>query len=120
MLFAFTLEAKKISALIVLSIAFLAAFAIVAAPLAAHAFPFGGQAGRVIPCYNQAILADLGPPVGGKYLWSPATRTYQFGPPRHSGQWLLGLAQTPWYCIITYQPLTVESGTHIMMMGSSQ
>lgn len=89
-------------------------------PHMVHAFPFGGQAGRVIPCYNQAILADLGPPVGGKYLWSPATRTYQFGPPRHSGQWLLGLAQTPWYCIITYQPLTVESGTHIMMMGSSQ
>ncbi|MBP9668782.1 MAG: hypothetical protein KBE09_00645 [Candidatus Pacebacteria bacterium] len=89
-------------------------------PFFAHAFPFGGQAGRVIPCYNQAILADLGPPIGGKYLWSPATRTYQFGPPRHSGQWLLGLAQTPWYCIITYQPLTVESGTHIMMMGSSQ
>lgn len=89
-------------------------------PFTTHAFPFGGQASIVRPCYNQAIYANLGPPIGGPYLWSPATRTYQFGPPRHAGQWLLGLAAVPWYCIVEYQPLTVWPGTHITMMGSSQ
>ncbi len=89
-------------------------------PFAVHAFPFGGQANSVVPCYNQAILARLGPPIGGNYLWSASTKTYQFGPSRHAGQWLLGFAQTPWYCIISYSPITVEPGTHIIMMGSSQ
>lgn len=101
-------------------LSFLFVFVLLATPLETFAFPFGGQANSVVPCYNQAILARLGPPIGGNYLWSPSTKTYQFGPPRHAGQWLLGLAQTPWYCIITYLPLTVEPGTHIMMMGSSQ
>lgn len=89
-------------------------------PHAVYAAPFGGQAKQVIPCYNQAILAVLGPPIGGNYLWAPSTRTYLFGPPRHSGQWILGLSSAPWYCIITYQPLTTVPGVKIMMMGSSQ
>jgi len=89
-------------------------------PRTADAFPFGGQASLVSPCYNQVIYANLGPPIGGPYIWSPSTRTYQFGPPRHAGQWLLGLAGAPYFCIIEILPLTVWPGTHIMMMGSSQ
>lgn len=96
------------------------AMALLFFPATTFAFPFGGQAGIVRPCYNQAIYASLGGPIGGPYLWSPSTRTYQFGPPQHAGQWLLGLAAVPWYCIIQYQPLTVWPGTHIIMMGSSQ
>lgn len=90
------------------------------APQRAEAFPFGGQASVVRPCYNQVIYAFLGAPIGGPYIWSPSTRTYEFGPPSHAGQWLLGLANTPYFCIIQIQPLTVWPGTHIMMMGSSQ
>src|SRR3989338_725376 len=89
-------------------------------PLAVHAFPFGGQANIVRPCYNNAIYANLGPHVGGPYIWTPSTKTYQFGPPTHAGQWLLGLAGAPYYCIISIEPVIVWPGTYITMMGSSQ
>jgi hypothetical protein len=90
------------------------------APLPALAFPFGGQASQVINCYNEAIYASLGAPIGGPYIWTNGTRTYQFGPPSHSGQWILGLASAPYYCIVSIIPLTIYSGTAISMMGSSQ
>src|SRR3989344_5672727 len=61
----------------------------------AHAFPFGGAIGTT------------------------ATKTYQFGPPSHAGQWLLGLAGAPYYCIYRISPLTVYTGISITMMGSS-
>lgn len=93
---------------------------LLATPLVAMAFPFGGQAGIVIPCYNQAIYANLGPPRGGPYVWTPSTKTYTFGPPTHAGQWLLGLASAPYYCIVSIQPVIVWPGTYISMMGSSQ
>jgi hypothetical protein len=86
----------------------------------ALAFPFGGQANIVRPCYNQAIYANLGPPRGGPYIWTTGTKTYQFGPPSHAGQWLLGLASVPYYCIISIQPVIVWPGTYITMMGSSR
>ena len=89
-------------------------------PLSAFAFPFGGQASSVIPCYNNAIYAFLGPPIGGPYIWTPSTDTYQNGPPTHSGQWLLGLAGAPYYCIISIEPINVFPGTAIMMLGTSQ
>lgn len=99
-----------------------AAFSILAVmvlPASALAFPFGGQASQVINCYNQAIYAALGPPIGGPYIWTPDTKTYQFGPPSAVGQWLLGLASAPYYCIVSISPLIIFSGTVITMMGSS-
>ena len=89
-------------------------------PTLALAFPFGGQASQVRPCYNQAIYAALGPPRGGPFIWTPSTKTYQFGAPTHAGQWLLGLAGAPYYCIVSIQPVIVWPGTYITMMGSSQ
>ncbi len=94
--------------------------ATLAAPCAAFAFPFGGQASTVVPCYNQAIYANLGPPRGGPFVWTPSTKTYQFGPPTHAGQWLLGLAGAPYFCVVSIQPVIVWPGTYITMMGSSQ
>jgi hypothetical protein len=88
-------------------------------PLAAFAFPFGGQASTVVPCYNQAIFARLGAPRGGDYIWTPATKTYQFGPPSFAGQWLLGLASAPYYCVVSIEPVIVWPGIAIDMMGSS-
>src|SRR3989344_3025661 len=93
---------------------------LLAAPLVAMAFPFGGQASMVIPCYNQAIYANLGAPRGGPYIWTPSTKTYQFGAPTHGGQWLLGLAGAPYYCIVSVQPVIVWPGTYITMMGTSR
>lgn len=89
-------------------------------PLFAHAFPFGGSIGIIRPCYNNAIYVNLGPPRGGPFVWTPSTRTYQFGPPRRSGQWLLGLASAPYYCVVSIFPVDVWPGVHIDMMGSSQ
>lgn len=88
-------------------------------PSFAFAFPFGGQASTVVPCYNEAIYANLGAPRGGPYIWTPSTKTYQFGPPSFSGQWLLGLASAPYYCIVSIEPVIVWPGTAIDMMGSS-
>ncbi|MBM3271989.1 hypothetical protein FJY94_01750 [Candidatus Kaiserbacteria bacterium] len=89
-------------------------------PMAANAAPFGGRATQVVPCYNEAIYANLSGPVGGPFIWTPSTRTYPFGPPTHSGQWLLGLSGAPYYCIVSIFPVIVWEGTSIMMMGSSQ
>ena len=89
-------------------------------PFFVHAFPFGGQARIVLPCYyNSTIYASLGPPRGGEYVWTRATKTYSFGPPRKAGQWLLGLAGAPYYCIYSRQPLIIYSAIAITMHGSS-
>ncbi len=89
-------------------------------PFVANAYPFGGQINIFRKCYNQALYAQLGPPRGGPYIWRPSTLTYQFGPPSHTGQWLLGLASVPYYCVVSVQPVIVWPGTYITMMGSSQ
>lgn len=89
-------------------------------PRTSFAFPFGGAINTIYFCYNNAIYARLGPPIGGPYVWTPSTVTYQFGRPSHSGQWLLGLASAPYYCVVSISPVWVEPGTAIDMMGSSQ
>ncbi len=98
--------------------AFILAFLV---PSLTFAFPFGGQASQVLPCpINNAILAYVGPPRGGAYIWTPSTRYYRFGPPTHAGQWLLGLAGIPYYCGVSIQPIDSRPGFLIIMMGSSQ
>ncbi len=91
-----------------------------AIPRTAHAFPFGGAIGQIIFCYNNAIWSRVGPPRGGDFIWTPMTKTYMFGPPRHSGQWLLGLAAPPYFCVVSTDPVIVYAGILITMMGSSQ
>lgn len=89
-------------------------------PAAAFAFPFGGAISTIKFCYNEAIFARVGAPRGGDFIWTPSTVTYRFGPPQHSGQWLLGLASPPYYCVVSIVPVIVWSGIMITMMGSSQ
>lgn len=89
-------------------------------PFVSYAFPFGGSIGLIKPCYNDAIYASLGPPTPGPYIWTPATKTYQFGPPTHAGQWLLGLTGAPYFCLVSIEPVIVWPGINITMMGSSQ
>ncbi|PIR86419.1 hypothetical protein COU13_01015 [Candidatus Kaiserbacteria bacterium CG10_big_fil_rev_8_21_14_0_10_43_70] len=113
------LYALKVFLTIVIAVVLFSSF-LVFLPKTVEAFPFGGQASIVRPCFNQAIYAMLGPPRGGPFIWTGKTKTYLFGPPSHAGQWLLGLAGAPYFCIVKIQPLTVWPGTHIIMMGSSQ
>lgn len=89
-------------------------------PTFSFAFPIGGAIGVIRPCYNNAIYVALGPPRGGAFIWTPSTKTYQFGPPRRSGQWVLGLASAPYYCVVSIFPVEVWAGIHIDMMGSSR
>lgn len=88
-------------------------------PTIALAFPFGGQIHQIIFCYNNAIYVNLGPPRGGPFIWTPSTRTYRFGPPVRNGQWLLGLAAPPYYCVVSRKPVIVWSGILMTMEGSS-
>lgn len=89
-------------------------------PTFTSAFPYGGQISQIIFCYNSAIFARTGPPRGGDFIWTPSTRTYQFGPPSHAGQWHLGLAGPPYYCVVSIEPVIVWPGILITMMGSSR
>ncbi|MEK7132438.1 MAG: hypothetical protein AAB830_00105 [Patescibacteria group bacterium] len=89
-------------------------------PNSAYAAPFGGQTSFVFPCFNVAILAAIGPPNAGLYVWTPATRTYQNGPPTSGGQWLLGLTSVPYFCLVLPVPIYVLPGISISMMGSSR
>ena len=88
-------------------------------PVTASAMLVGGSINQLVFCYNNAIYAGLGPPRGGPFIWTPSTKTYQFGPPRQTGQWLLGLASPPYYCLVSPDPIIVWSGIMITMMGSS-
>lgn len=89
-------------------------------PFVAAAKPFGGQITKIVyPCYNRVIWARLSAPVPGDYIWTSATRTYQFGPPTHVGQWLLGLTGVPYNCLVSINPIIVWEGITISMMGSS-
>lgn len=88
-------------------------------PATVLAFPFGGQINQIIFCYNNAIYTNVGPPRGGPFIWTPSTRTYQFGPPTRSGQYLLGLAAPPYYCVVSISPVIVWAGILMTMEGSS-
>lgn len=89
-------------------------------PSLSYAYPFGGQASEVHQCYNRTIYVVLGPPRGGKFVWTSSTHSYAFGPPQHAGQWLLGLAGAPYICLYTIEPIDVRAADTIIMHGSSQ
>jgi len=111
---------EKISTTTLLAVALAPLLWSMIVPRAALAYPFGGQASLVHVCYNETIYVVLGPPRGGIFVWTPTTQTYQFGAPSHAGQWLLGLAGTPYECLYNVSPIDVRSADTIIMMGSSQ
>ena len=83
--------------------------------------PFGGPITTYVPCWNDGVRwARVGAPRGGDYIWTPQTQTYEFGPPSHEGQFLLGLFAPEYFCIVNPNPLVVFEGLIITMMGSSQ
>lgn len=98
----------------------LLAFALLAAmPTPALAFPFGGQITVYHVCYNETIFTRLSPPTAGDYVWTTSTKTYQYGPPAGTGQWLLGLTSIPYDCLWSVNPILVVPAIAIAMMGSS-
>ena len=90
-------------------------------PQSAQAFIWGGQFSSVIPCFGNSIWVQTGPPNGGEFIWvSGVTETYQNGPPQHAGQYGLGLAAPPSFCLISLYPVLVVSGFMMTMLGTSQ
>lgn len=102
----------------IISVLFL--FIIFIPPFVAEARPFGGQASEVHDCFNRTIYVVLGPPRGGIFVWTFSTHSYAFGPPRHAGQWLLGLSGVPYICLYTIDPIDIRAADTIIMHGSSQ
>ncbi len=85
--------------------------------------PMGGPITNIMTgCFYQITWVQLGPPRPGYYLHVPKiTRTYAFGPPRHIGQFLLGLYAPKQFCTKnTGSGLIVIPGLMITMMGSSR
>jgi hypothetical protein len=82
---------------------------------------FGGPIRTIVYCINSVTYTYLGAPRGGAYIWGPVvTATYQFGPPRRTGQWLLGAAGPVYACIASTTPLLVFPGLLMLYVGSSQ
>jgi len=112
---------KSVVAGVIMALLFATSLSFFVNTQTAHAFPWGGQFQTVIPCFNSVIWVLAGPPRGGKYIWVPgATRTYDYGPPSHAGQWGLGLAAPPYFCIVSPLPLIVFPGIIMTMLGTSQ
>lgn len=112
---------KSTVGILLVAMVMVLAFSFLTVPQRAQAFPWGGQFQQVIPCFNDVIWVLAGPPRGGKYIWVPgSTRTYDYGPPSHAGQWGLGLAAPPYFCIVSPLPLIVFPGVIMTMLGTSQ
>lgn len=85
---------------------------------------FGGRAISVIPC-----VSGLGPslhvtiiPAGifpVFYIWTPATFTFLYGPPRNPGQQVLGLADIPFVCFIPARIPIPLFGLRMFTVGTS-
>ena len=95
-------------------------------PVSANAlgFSFGGRIIKVVPC-----VSGLGPslhvpikPAGvfaPMYIWTPATLTGLFGPPRTIGQQVLGIADIPYVCVIPVKPPIILPGLRMQIVGTS-
>ncbi|RJQ33461.1 hypothetical protein C4568_04750 [Candidatus Parcubacteria bacterium] len=106
---------RQLQALVIVLVMLLCSFPLYV--LAANVF--GGRVGASIPCFNVAIWNSVGAPRGGIYIWTPATRTYPYGPPS-SGRYVLGLYGIPYFCIVTIAPLFVLPGISMTMLGTSR
>lgn len=118
----FLIRSLKKGTIIVISVTFLIATSLtfMATTQRAQAFEWGGQFKTVIPCFNAVIWTLTGGPKGGNFIWTPSTRTYDYGPPSSSGQYGLGLAGPPYFCIVFPFPLVVFPGIIMTMVGTSQ
>ena len=85
--------------------------------------PFGGPVINMIQgCFDGVTWVSIGLPRPGWYVHQAGvTRTYAFGPPRHIGQFILGLYAPKHFCAKnTGAGLIVKAGFLITMMGSSR
>jgi hypothetical protein len=82
--------------------------------------PFGGRILTAVPCTcSLTIWITVGPPVGGSFMITPATRVYRNYSPV-PGKWTLGLADIePLPCLTKPFCEPVGAGLPIRIMGTS-
>ena len=76
---------------------------------------FGGSIVSIAPCYNRAIYVKLAD--GGAFVWTGSTRKFNYAPPQESRQMIMGVADMPYFCVSSIQPVIVWSGMHIGEMA---
>ena len=114
-----SISKKTLAVLVGAALLFIGASSLLLTPQKAQAFEWGGRFNTVIPCFNAVIWAQTGAPRGGNYIWTPATATYANGPPSSAGQYGIGLAGPPYFCIVFPYPLVVFPGIIMTMLGTS-
>lgn len=97
--------------------------------------PFGGDITNIVEygpgtidtgyC-QEGMLVTLGSPSSGDYMYVPgSSKSYAFGPPKRTGQWLLGMSSgfltctTWWYCGEDICEIPSGGGEEIIFHGSS-
>lgn len=82
--------------------------------------PFGGMIQFIISCdHGRSRWIILGPPNGGRFIYKfGQSKSYEYGPPSHPGQWLLGMAGSRTKCRLG--PNTDLYGRFIQFHGSSR
>ncbi len=92
-------------------------FSVILAPIPTFAMiPFGGPIIEATFC-DEGIWIVSGPPNPGSFMYIYGTPFFPFGPPTHSGQFLLGLATGFSEC--TVGPEVVGGGMVMYLFGSS-
>ncbi|PCI29808.1 hypothetical protein COB52_02155 [Candidatus Kaiserbacteria bacterium] len=113
-------RSKHISAIVIIAIVAAIGLVFLTYTQKSEAFIWGGQFSSVIPCWNAVTWVRVGAPLGGDFIWTPGvTRTFDYGRPTHAGQYGLGLAAPPYFCIVSPFPVIVIPGIIMTMLGTS-
>lgn len=79
--------------------------------------PFGGPI--IVPTIcDEGMHITIGPPTPMPLMWVPGTVSFAFGPPSHTGQFLLGM--TGGFMICTDFGVPINGGLLILFHGSSE
>lgn len=91
-----------------------------AAALGFSGGPFGGQVSQIKKCQGGSIYAEIKSALGGtkKVIWTPGTKTYDYGPIKHPGQWVLGMLGGSTTCVLG--PKQTISGQKITILGTGR
>ena len=73
----------------------------------------------ILPCHNDATFIQIGQQGAGNFILTNSTKLYRGGFPKALGQWVIGLAGSDYYCLVSTAPQIVYTGVYITDMGSS-
>lgn len=77
----------------------------------------GGPIIKIQKCFNDATYVELGGSAGGPFVLTNSTKNYQDTIPARKGQWIIGTAGAPYYCLASLTPTQVWPGTYVATMS---